>query len=49
MTACTITYTAGAGARNGLVSIELTLTRTDPNNIAESATLHAQAHVANSP
>lgn len=49
VTACSIAYAAGAGARNGVVSISLTLTRTDPANNAESVNLFAQAHVVNSP
>jgi len=49
VTACTITYTAAAGPRNGVVSISLTLTRTDPDNNAESVSLFSQAHVVNSP
>lgn len=50
VTACTIIYDASAAAsRNGVVSISLTLTRTDPNNITESVSLFSQAHVVNSP
>jgi MSHA biogenesis protein MshO len=49
VTACSIAYAAGAGARNGLVSIELTLRRTDELGNAESVPLFAQAHVVNSP
>lgn len=50
VTACGITYnTSAAASRNGVVSVSLTLTRTDPNNIAESVSLFSQAHVVNSP
>jgi MSHA biogenesis protein MshO len=50
VTACSITYDASAAAtRNGVVTINLTLTRRDPNNNAESVSLYAQAHVVNAP
>lgn len=49
VTACSIAYATGAGARNGVVGISLTLTRTDAANNAESVNLFAQAHVVNSP
>lgn len=49
VTGCTITYAAGAGTRNGVVSISLALTRTDPAGNAETVNLFAQAHVVNSP
>lgn len=49
VTGCTVAYAAGAGARNGVVSIGLMLTRTDPAGNAETVNLFSQAHVVNSP
>ncbi|MDT3737859.1 MAG: prepilin-type N-terminal cleavage/methylation domain-containing protein [Denitratisoma sp.] len=49
VTACNIAYSEGAGSRNGVVSVNLTLTRTDAGGNAENVTLYAQAHVVNSP
>jgi MSHA biogenesis protein MshO len=49
VSACSIAYVPGAGSRNGVVSISLTLTRTDADGNAENVTLHTQAHVVNSP
>lgn len=49
VTACSIAYVAGAGSRNGVVSISLTLTRTDAGGNAENVALYSQAHVVNSP
>lgn len=49
VTGCSIAYVAGAGSRNGVVSVSLTLTRTDAGGNAENVTLYTQAHVVNSP
>jgi MSHA biogenesis protein MshO len=49
VTGCNIAYVAGAGARNGVVSIDITLTRADPAGNAENVRLFSQAHVVNSP
>lgn len=44
VSACTITYTAGVTARSGLVSVHLTLTRSN-----ESVSLYHEVHVDNQP
>jgi MSHA biogenesis protein MshO len=49
VTGCSIAYVAGAGSRNGVVNISLTLTRSDAGGNAENVTLYTQAHVVNSP
>lgn len=50
VTACAISYDVSAAAtRNGVVTINLTLTRTDPTGGTENVNLHAQAHVVNAP
>lgn len=50
VTACAIGYNASSAAtRNAVVTLNLTLTRSDAAGNAESVTLYAQAHVVNAP
>jgi MSHA biogenesis protein MshO len=50
VTACAISYDVSAAAtRNGVVTVSLTLTRTDQTGSTENVNLYAQAHVVNAP
>ena len=50
VTSCNFTYAPNAVAqRNGIVSIRLELTQTDPMGTPERVTLFSQAHVSNVP
>jgi hypothetical protein len=46
---CTVTFAPNASGRNGLLLINLTLTRANPNGIAETVTLSQQIRIDNTP
>ena len=47
--ACTFSYQAGSASRSGLLSVQLTLSYSTPDETTEQVSLLEQVHVPNSP